>query len=107
MGAAAGGGGNLAGQGTSWAVNRYEHPESCAPFKPDWQAAGVQALLGGSSALLGFSTGFGYALSMVRTGSSSVVAIQMGALANATTAGAAQIVGNDLIPISSGGFLVP
>ncbi len=104
-GAAAGGGGNLAGQATSWGANRLQHPDSCTSFSPDWQQAGTQALLGGSAALLGFASGLGYALNAVEGGATSATALEAGAWMNVTTSSAAQVIGNDFIPTSSGGFL--
>jgi len=106
-GAAAGGVGNLAGQATSYAINKHNHPGSCTAFSPDWQAAGIQTLLGGSTALLGFGSGLSYALDAVNGGSSSVAALNAGSLLNATTSGATQIIGNDFISTRNGGFLPP
>lgn len=106
-GAFAGGGGNLVSQATTWGTNKLQHPNSCTAFKPDWQAAGIQALLGSSTALLGFYSGFGYALDAVNGGSSSSAALNAGNLLNATTSGGAQIIGNDFISTTNGGFLPP
>ena len=78
----------MIGQATSW-----YNTGSCTAFKPDWQAAGIQALLGGSTALLGFTSGFDYALNLTEGGSSSTAALNSGNLLNATTSGATQIIG--------------
>ncbi|MHB8347176.1 MAG: RHS repeat-associated core domain-containing protein [Acidiferrobacterales bacterium] len=108
-GAFAGGGGSLIGQGTTWAIDRHNHPNSCTTrtFKPDWQAVGTQTLLGGSAGLLGFASGFGYALNLVEGGGSSTAALQAGAQLNAWTSGAATVLGNDFISTRRGGYLPP
>jgi hypothetical protein len=95
----------LAGQFTTWGVDRLQHPGTCTPFQADWNAAGIQALLGGSAALLGFASGFGYSLNAIEGGTGSAAALEAGAWMNGTAAGAAQIVGNNFIPTTSGGFL--
>jgi hypothetical protein len=95
----------LASQTVSWGIDRLKNPNSCTPLELDYSQAGVQAVLGGAAALLGFATGFGYALSIVQNGGTSAAALAAGDLANVLTAGSAQIIGNDFIPTTSGGFV--
>jgi hypothetical protein len=106
-GALAGGGGNIAGQVTTWGVNWLTTPSGCTskPLNINFRQAGVQALLGGSTALLGFGVGFSQDLSVLQSGGSYAAAISYGAWANALTAAAAQITANDLIPLDYGGFI--
>jgi hypothetical protein len=106
VGAAAGGGGNIASQITSYGVARLT-PGSCpAPkLEIDYRQAGVQALLGASTALLGFGAGFTTGYSALQGGTTLAEALETGAYANAVTAGAAQIVANDLIPLDYGGLI--
>jgi hypothetical protein len=106
-GALAGGGGNIASQVTSYGVARLTTPSGCpAPtLNINYRQAGVQALLGASTATLGFATGFTSGYSILQGGGGLAQALENGALVNALTAGAAQIVGNDLIPLDYGGLI--
>ena len=106
-GALAGGGGNFVSQAASQYIDYRKNAKLCESFdfRPDYDQVKIQALLGGSSALLGFGAGFGVALAKVGQGVSSAGALLFGDVLNATTAGAGQIVGNDFIPATKGGFL--
>lgn len=106
-GALAGGGGNIASQVTSYGVARLTTPSGCpAPtLNINYRQAGVQALLGASTATLGFATGFTSGYSILQGGGGLAQALENGALVNALTAGAAQIVANDLIPLDYGGLI--
>jgi RHS repeat-associated protein len=106
-GALAGGGGNIASQVTSYGVARLTTPSGCpAPtLNINYRQAGVQAMLGASTATLGFAAGFTSGYSILQGGGGLAQALVNGALVNALTAGAAQIVGNDLIPLDYGGLI--
>ena len=106
-GALAGGGGNIASQVTSYGVARLTTPSGCpAPtLNINYRQAGVQALLGASTATLGFAAGFTSGYSILQGGGGLAQALANGALANALTAGAAQIVANDFIPLDYGGLI--
>jgi hypothetical protein len=104
-GALAGGGGNIASQTATWGVGRLTDPCSKAPLKINWAQAGEQALVGGSAAILGFGAGFSYGYSALRAGSSLTESLSLGAWMNAWTAGASQIVTNDLVPLDYGGLI--
>lgn len=104
-GALGGGGGYLVNYSATWTYDRFQNPNSCAAFEPNWWVAGTQALLGASSGLLGYSSAFGYALNAVEKGSAGAAAVQAGELFGAAASNAAQVVGNDFIPAQNGGFL--
>jgi hypothetical protein len=106
-GALAGGGGNIASQVTSYGVARLTTPSSCPEptLNINYRQAGVQALLGASTATLGFATGFGYGYSVLQGGGTLTEALEAVAYANAFTAGAAQTVANDIIPLDFGGLI--
>jgi hypothetical protein len=105
-GALAGGGGNLVSQTATWGACRLRNPSSTDPLKIDFAQAGEQALIGGSTAILGFGAGFSYGYSALQGGASIREALSLGAWMNAWTAGAAQIVTNDLVPIDYGGLIL-
>ena len=69
-GALAGGGGNIASQTATWGVGRLTNPCSSNPLRLDFAQAGEQALVGGSTALLGFGAGFSYGYSALQGGAS-------------------------------------
>jgi hypothetical protein len=97
--------GNIASQTLSWGAGRLTSPCTAEPLHIDFGQAGEQALIGRSTALLGFGAGFSYGYSALQGGESLTEALSLGAWMNAWTAGAAQIVTNDAVPIDYGGLV--